>query len=69
MCETKAALAEAWSTATRQLSDATNAMTFDRIGRMSKEDYVVLRSQAEQARLASENARVLLQLHREEHGC
>jgi hypothetical protein len=36
---------------------------------MSKEDYVVLRSQAEQARLASENARVLLQLHREEHGC
>jgi hypothetical protein len=31
--------------------------------------YYGLRARAEDARLASENARLLLELHREEHGC
>jgi hypothetical protein len=35
---------------------------------MSEADYMVLRGTAETARLASENARLLLELHWNEHG-
>jgi hypothetical protein len=68
-CKIQASLTEAWSIATEQFSAATKALTGDHIGKMSRGDYMVLRGRAEQARLASENARVLLELHRQEHGC
>jgi hypothetical protein len=68
-CITQATLTEAWSLATEQFSAATKALTGDHIGKMSQEAYKGLRRKAEEARLASENARMLLELHRNEHGC
>ena len=68
-CQTQFALTEAWSSATDEFSAAIKAMTGDGIGSMSKADYMVLRATAETARLRSENARLMLELHRKEHGC
>jgi hypothetical protein len=69
LCKTQAALSEAWSLATGRFSAATKALTGDRVDKMSEEDYRALLANAEEARLASENARLLLELHRAEHGC
>jgi hypothetical protein len=44
-------------------------MTGDHIGKMSRADFMALRGRAEEKRLASENARLVLELHRTEHGC
>jgi hypothetical protein len=68
-CKTRATLSAAWSAATRDFSDATNVLTGDQIGTMSTPAYQALRAKAEQARLISENARIALNLHRQEHGC
>jgi hypothetical protein len=68
-CKTKTGLSEAWSLAAERFSTATKAMTSDHVGKISKTDLMALRARAEDARLASENARLLLELHREEHGC
>jgi hypothetical protein len=68
-CKIHSSLTEAWSVATEQFSAATKALTGDHIGTMSREDYMAFRRKAEEARLASENARMFLELHREEHGC
>jgi hypothetical protein len=68
-CKQQLALTEAWSSANDELSTAIRAMTGDSIGKMSKADYMALRATAENARLKSENARTMLDLHRKEHGC
>jgi hypothetical protein len=48
---------------------ATRALTGDHIGKMCKLDLMAPRARAENARLAPEDARLLFELHREEHGC
>jgi hypothetical protein len=68
-CNTQRSLIEAWFGATAQFSDAVKAMTGSQIAAMSPDDFAVLRGKAETARLASENARLMLELHRKEHGC
>jgi hypothetical protein len=68
-CKIQSSRKEAWSVAAEQLSEATRALTGDHIGEMSRQDIMALRARAEDAHLASENARLLLELHREEHGC
>ena len=68
-CKIQADLTEAWFAATEQFSAAIKAMTGTHIGKISNADFMVLRGAAETARLASENARVLLDLHRKDHGC
>ena len=68
-CKIRAALSETWSAATRDFSDAAKVLTGDQIGMMPTPAYQVLRAKAEQARLASENARIALNLHRQEYGC
>jgi hypothetical protein len=68
-CKIQASLNEAWSLAAEKFSAATKALTGDHIGKISKVDFMALRARAEDARLASENARLLLELHRQEHGC
>jgi hypothetical protein len=68
-CSIQLALTEAWSIATKQFSAATKAMIGDYVGTMSKADYMALLAKVEEGRLASENARTLLELHRKKHGC
>ena len=51
--------------ATREFSEAVSAMAGDANGETSADLWV----KAERTRLASENARLLLKMHREEHGC
>jgi hypothetical protein len=68
-CKIHSSLTEAWSTATEHFAAATKALIGDRIGTISKEEYMGLRRKAEEARLASENARMFLELHRQEDGC
>jgi hypothetical protein len=68
-CKVQSALTQEWFNATEQFSAAIKAMTGSRIATMSNTEYVVLRAAAEKARLASENARLSLELHRHEHGC
>jgi hypothetical protein len=68
-CKTQSTLTQAWLDANDRFSDAIRAMTGDHIGRISKAEYMALRGQAEEARLASENARLLIEIHRQEHGC
>jgi hypothetical protein len=60
---------EAWFSATEQFSAAVKAMIGSQIGAMSQSDFALLRATAERTRLAAENARLLLKLHRKEHGC
>jgi hypothetical protein len=67
-CKIQASLTEAWSNATSEFSSAIKALTVAHAG-MSEAEYRGLRAKAETARLASENARLLLELHRNEHGC
>jgi hypothetical protein len=68
-CKIRAILSAAWSAATRDFSDATNVLTGEQIGTIPNPAYQALRAKAEQARLASENTRIALNLHRQEHGC
>jgi hypothetical protein len=68
-CKIQASLTEAWSAATEQFSASVKAMTGNHVGTMPGADYKALRASAEDARLKSENARMLLELHRKEHGC
>jgi hypothetical protein len=68
-CKIQASLTEVWFAATEQFSASVKAMTGHHIETMSNADYMVLRGKAEKARLASENARMMLELHRKEHGC
>lgn len=64
----QAVLTEAWSLATEQFSAATKALTGSVIAKMSSMGFMVLRATAEEARLKSDNARLMLELHRKEHG-
>jgi hypothetical protein len=68
-CKIQTALTQEWFAATEQFSAAIKAMTGGQIATMPNTEYVVLRAAAEKARLASENARLSLELHRHEHGC
>jgi hypothetical protein len=68
-CETQANLVQVWAKATRELSDSTAALIGDHIGKMTRAEYQQLLAQAEQARLAAENVRLTLELHRRDHGC
>jgi hypothetical protein len=68
-CKTQAALTQAWFSATEQFSAAVKAMIGSDVGSMSQADFALLRAAAEKMRLAAENARLLLELHRKEHGC
>jgi len=68
-CEIHNALTQAWSEANKRFSDAVNAMTGDQIGTLSRAEYMVLRGDAEKARVASENAGLVVETHRHEHGC
>jgi hypothetical protein len=68
-CKIQVALTEEWYQATQEFSNAIRAMTASKIDTISWADYMLLRDEAEKARLASENARMLLELHRNEHGC
>jgi hypothetical protein len=68
-CEIQSALTKAWFDAIREFSGAVQAMPGDHIRTMSRGEYLGLRAKAEESRLASENARVSLDLHRKEHGC
>jgi hypothetical protein len=68
-CEIQAALVDEWCDATLRFSAAIKAMIGSRTATMSLADYAILRAQADEYRLASENARLLLGQHRQEHGC
>jgi hypothetical protein len=58
-----------WSEAAQEFSSAVAALSGPQIGTMSKPKYAALVAKAEAARLASENARIAIQLHSKEHGC
>ena len=68
-CEVQSVLTESWFKATEEFSAAIKAMTGSHIAQMSQADFMLLRGAAEKARLASENARLMLDLHRIDHGC
>jgi hypothetical protein len=68
-CDIQSALTESWFKATDEFSSAIKAMTGKHISKVSESDFMLLRAAAEKARLASENARLMLELHRKEHGC
>jgi hypothetical protein len=68
-CKIQSALTDSWVQATDKFSAAVKAMTGSHIATMGEADFMLLRGAAERARLASENARLLLELHRKEHGC
>ena len=68
-CETRASLTEAWDLGRKLFSVAVEAMTEGQIPRMPDEDFLVLLTRTDEAWLASENARILLELHRKKHGC
>lgn len=68
-CEVQLALTITWDTATREFSEAVNALAANRIGTMSKDEYDRLRANVETARLASESARLAVERHCAEHGC
>jgi hypothetical protein len=57
-CKTQSVLTEAWFKATEKFSAAIRAMT-GKHNSMAEADYVLLRATAEEARLESENARVM----------
>jgi hypothetical protein len=63
-CKIQRELTEFWSNATSEFSDAIKAMTGDRIATISQTEYMALRAKAEESRLASENARMTLEIHR-----
>ena len=67
-CEIQARLKEAWSSATQEFGAAVS-MLIDEPDTTSKIRYQELKSRAAAARLSAENARMLLSIHREEHGC
>jgi hypothetical protein len=58
-----------WHDSIEELSKTVKALTGHGVGTMSRAEYQNLRGHAEHARLASENARLLLEIHRNEHGC
>jgi len=68
-CKTQANLAQVWANASREFSEATNALTADDIGEITQVGHQHLMARAEAARLASEKVRLTLELHRREHGC
>jgi hypothetical protein len=68
-CKIQAEYAKAWASATEALSEAVRALTSPQIATMPKGQYQKLTAKAETARLASENARLSLALHRKEHKC
>ena len=62
-------LGQDWKAATEKFSEAVGALTGKHIGTLSREQYAALRAKPEATRLASENARLVLEMHRMEHGC
>jgi len=68
-CKIHAALNQAWADATLEFSNATAALAGAATSKMSNDEYLALRAAADSALLASENARVILDLHRKEHNC
>ena len=67
-CREGALLMEAWNRATKEFSAAVSALAAN-LGRLPKVEYERLRMEAEAARLAMDNARLLIDMHQKEHGC
>jgi hypothetical protein len=65
-CDVKVQLIHAWSRSAETFSESVRALS---ASKMPSAEYAALKSKAEQARAASEGARLALQAHREKHGC
>ena len=67
-CEEKSALLQAYNDATRWFSDRVAALNA-KIGVTPKHEYDTLERDVEDARLASEQARIAYERHVADHGC
>ena len=68
MCPQEARLVEVWDDATQWFSLAAAELTANS-DKLGTPEYERLRSNLEKARLAADNAREFLNIHRHEHGC
>jgi len=68
-CNTKTALIQAWSLASKAFSEEVQSLAENRVCKMTGGEYASLRSRAEDARRASQKARLALEMHRDKHGC
>jgi hypothetical protein len=68
-CTIHSQLNDVWNETTKAFSDAVSALTGSNVGTMSGQEYRALVARVEECRLASENARMAVQLHRKEHDC
>ena len=68
-CELHAQLNDKWRIATEKFSRAVAALGGSEVKTISREAYRELRGEAEEARLACDNARLAVDLHANEHGC
>jgi hypothetical protein len=67
LCQDERSLTQAWNTAIREYSRAVDAFTTALRNYPTECDS--LRAEVERAHLASNNARLSLAMHRNEHGC
>ena len=67
-CSDKRRLLEAYQKSTTEFADRLTALN-DRIGTSTKTEYEPLRHSVDEARVASEHARLELERHIQEHGC
>jgi hypothetical protein len=69
-CRVRVELEKEWRDAAARLSEAVNAVTSDRIGRLLRPEYDdALKHTAERARREFESARIAVEIHHQEHGC
>jgi hypothetical protein len=68
-CKIQAALVEDWCNTSLRFAAAIKAITGNHTATMCQADYMALCAKAEETRLEMENARMLLELHRKDHGC
>ena len=68
-CESKSQLTLSWKSAVEEYSEVVRLLSGNGIGVLSKVEYERLRIKAEKVRLESDNARLTLDIHRQEHGC
>jgi hypothetical protein len=66
-CPQRNELLAEWHEATARFSDAVTEM--HKAAGQGQESFIRLMHIAEEARLKAENARLLLEMHRSEHGC
>jgi hypothetical protein len=69
LCQEERKRMQAWKTALRELSVALKAFSAAIHNNFPSADCDRLRAEVERARLASDNARLSLAMHRNEHGC